>query len=107
MNSDLRERLRIAPVRLDEINTLLLDPNSRAINDFLAVVEKYGGVEEINRKAEQARRLPNLMARLKEIASPYLADLEWLIERRDQGAFISIADYRRQVLGDEAEAVTI
>ena len=106
MNGSLRERLRIAPARLDEINTLILDPNSRAINDFLAVVEKYGGVEEINRRAEQARQLPNLVARLKEIGSPFLADLEWLIEMRDRGAFISIADYRRQMLGEQADAKT-
>ncbi|RLC74964.1 MAG: hypothetical protein DRI81_12915, partial [Chloroflexi bacterium] len=100
MSDNLRERLRIAQGQFDEINSLLLDPDSQVINDFLAVVEKYGTVEEINRQAKEARHLPNLMARLKEIDSPYLADLEWLIEQRDQGAFISIADYRRKVLGD-------
>jgi hypothetical protein len=106
MTSDLRNRLRISAERLDEINTLLLDPNTQVINDFLAVVEKYGTVEEINRKAEEARRLPNLMARLKDTGSPYLADLEWLIEQRDRGAFISLADYRRKVLGDRADTMT-
>jgi len=100
--NDNRNRLRIAQERLDEINELLLDPNSQVVNDFLAVVEKHGTVEEINRKAQEARRLPNLMARLKGINSPYLADLEWLTEQRDRGAFISIADYRRKVLGDRA-----
>ena len=106
MEGNLRERLRIAQEPLDEINALLLDPDSRVVNDFLAVVEKYGTVEEINRKAEQARRLPNLMAQLKEISSPYIADLEWLIEQRDQRAFISIADYRRKVLGDRADEMS-
>ena len=106
MTSDLRNRLRISAGRLDEINSLLLDPNTQVVNDFLAVVEKYGTVEEINRKAEEARRLPNLMARLKDTGSPYLADLEWLIEQRDQGAFISVADYRRKVLGERASAMT-
>jgi hypothetical protein len=106
MDNDLRNRLKIAEACLDEINALLLDPNSRVINDFLAVVEKYGTVEEINRKAQEARQLPNLLARLKAINSPYLADLEWLVEQRDRGAFVSIADYRRQVLGDRADSVT-
>ncbi len=106
MNNNLRDRLRITPDRLDEINALLLDPDSRVINDFLAVVEQYGGVEEINRKAEEARKLPNLMARLKEINSPYLADLEWLIKQRDRGPFISIAEYRRKVLGAQADQMT-
>jgi hypothetical protein len=106
MESDLRKRLRISEKRLEEINALLLDPNTQVINDFLAVVGKYGTVEEINRKAEAARHLPNLMARLREIDSPYLADLDWLLEQRDRGAFISVADYRRKVLGDNAQTTT-
>ena len=35
--------------------------------------------------------------------SPYLADLEWLAEQRDAGAFITVADYRRKVLGDQSQ----
>jgi hypothetical protein len=103
MDSNLRNRLKISAERLDEINALLLDPNSQVVDDFLAVVEKYGTVEEINRKAEEARQLPNLMGRLRESGSPYLADLQWLIEQRDKGAFIPVADYRRKVLGDKAD----
>ncbi len=106
MESDLRNRLRIREDRLDEVNAVLLDPNSQVINDFLAVVEKYGSVEEINRLAEEARQLPNLLARLKEIDSPYLADLQWLVEQRDKDAFISVADYRRKVLGAKADTMT-
>jgi hypothetical protein len=104
MDNDLRNRLRISEDRLAEINALLLDPNNRAINDFLAVVAKYGTPEEINRKAEEARALPNLRRRLQEIDSPYLADLDWLARQRVQNRFISMADYRRQVLGDRAAA---
>lgn len=103
---DLREQLKIAQGRLDEINELLLDPNSRVINDFLAVVEKHGTVDEINHKAEEARKLPNLMARLKEVNSPYVNDLEWLIGQRDSGAFVSISDYRRKILGDKADTMS-
>lgn len=105
MENDLRNRLRISADRLEEINALLLDPDTRVINDLLAVVARYGSVEEINRKAKEARRLPDLMGRLREIGSPYLADLEWLIEQRDRGAFISIAEYRRKVLGDRADTM--
>ncbi len=103
MERDLRNRLRISEDPLAEINAVLLDPNMRVINDFLAVVEKYGTVDEINRKARKARKLDNLLAQLDEINSPYLADLEWLVEQRDQGAFITVADYRRKVLGDQAD----
>jgi len=103
---DLRERLKISPAQLDEINTLLLDPNTQVISDFLEVVAKYGTVEEINRKSAEARQLPNLMAQLKGTGSPYRKDVKWLIEQRDQGAFISVADYRRKVLGDRANTMT-
>ena len=106
MDNDLRKRLGIAGSRIDEVNAFLLDPNNRAINDFLAVVEKYGTVEEINRKAAEARALPNLKQRLHAISSPYLADLAWLEEQRDKGAFIPMADYRRKVLGSRAGTTT-
>jgi hypothetical protein len=105
MESDLRNRLRISEDHLNEINALLLDPSTQAINDFLAVVDKYGTVEEINRKAEDARRLPNLMSRLQEIRSPYVTDLEWLVEQRDKSAFISVSDYRHKVLGARADTM--
>lgn len=106
MKKNLRDLLMIAPARLDEINALLLDPDSQVINDFLSVIEKYGGVKKINHQAEEVRKLPNLMARLKEINSPYQADLDWLIEQCDQQAFISISDYRQAVLGDRFDATT-
>jgi len=106
MTSDLRSKLCISQDRLDEVNALLLDPNSRVVNALLDVVAKHGTVEEINRKAREARDLKHLMGRLKKTGSPYLKDLEWLIEQRDKGAFISIADYRRKVLGDQADQMS-
>lgn len=113
--SDLRQQLAITEDHLQQINQFLTDPQSEVINDFLQIVEKHGGPEEINRKADLARRLPSLMSRLKESESPYLADLQWLIEQRDRGAFVSIDEFRNDVLGDaattmvfdEAHAVTL
>jgi len=105
MDSKLRKQLRIPPANLASINKLLLDSNSRLMNDVLAVIAKHGSIQEINRKSEQARRLPNLLARLKAMNSPYLPDLEWLLKQRDQGAFINIANYRRKVLGDRFDAM--
>jgi hypothetical protein len=106
VNPDLRELLEIPASCLDEINALLLDPNNQAVNAFLEVVEKYGTPTEINRKAERARQLPSLLARLEEVAPAYVDDLEWLEEQRDREAFISIADHRRQVLGDRADEMS-
>jgi hypothetical protein len=107
MGDNLRDLLQISPSCLDEINELLLDPNNQALNAFLEVIEKYGTPEEINRKAAEARRLPNLMARLEQVAPSYVEDLKWLMEQRDQGAFVSVADYRRNVLGDKAGAMDL
>ncbi len=105
MPSELRDRLRISKERLEEINALLLDPSTQAVTDFLAIVEKHGTIGEINRKAEEARKLPNLLARLRASNSPYMADLEWLIEQRDRGAFVGIGDYRRSILGGRADTM--
>ena len=106
MATDLREKLQISQAQLAEVNALLSDPNSRIVNDFLAVVAKYGSPEEINRKAAEARDLSNLMGQLEKVKSPYLADLKWLIEQRDKGVFISVADYRRKVLGEKFDGMT-
>jgi hypothetical protein len=105
MGLGLRERLRIPEGRLAELNSLLLDPHSRVVNDLLAVVAKYGTPEEINRKAAEARDLKRLMGQLRETNPSYWADLSWLIEQRDKGAFISVADYRKKVLGDRADGM--
>ncbi len=113
--SELRSRLRISEDHVKQINDFILDPNNEVINRFLEVVERYGGPEEINRKADEARKLENLLSRLEEENSPYLADVKWLTEERDRGAFISIADFRNNVLGpaaatmrfDEERAVTL
>lgn len=99
---ELWKRLEIAPAQLAEINRWLLDPGNRVVRAFLDVVAKYGTVEKINRRAKEARKLPNLLSRLQEISSPYLQDLEWLQAERDRGAFISMAAYRQQVLGERA-----
>lgn len=98
----MRERLQLEATVLDRINDFLLDPQNPLVNDLLAVIAEFGTPEQINARAREARRLPKLMARLRAVGSPYLGDLEWLIGQRDQRAFISVADYRRQVVGERA-----
>lgn len=101
--TDLRQKLVIPASRLVEINTLLLHPDSRVINELLTVVAKYGTPEEINAKATAARQLPALLERVKTAKPEYLADLKWLEEQRDSGTFISVAEYRRRVTGVDAK----
>jgi hypothetical protein len=99
--NDLRQQLKIPENRLNEINDLLTDPKNETISRIIEIVEKYGGPAEINRKAAEARKFDNLMARLKKINSPYVADLDWLAAQRDKNAFVSMAEYYDRVLGEK------
>ena len=99
---NLRQLLKIPYDRLDSINAVLLDPDERVINNFLEVVARYGTPEEINHKAAEARKLPNLLRKVEAKKPEYLMHLNWLQKQRDQGNFISVADYRRKILGDKA-----
>jgi hypothetical protein len=107
MGEDLRRRLAIPGARLDDLNALLLDPGSRVVNDVLAVMARYGTPDEINRRARAAGELPALLERVRASRPEYLADLEWLAAERDRGAFVSVADYRRGVLGAGAGATAL
>jgi len=100
--ADLRSALRISTQRLEEINAVLTDPDNPTVTELLKIVERYGGPQEINRKAAEASKLDNLMARLEAARSPYVKDLKWLIEQRDRNAFISMADYAKKVKGAPA-----
>ena len=100
--NDMQKLLKISPDKLKAFNSVLLDPDSQVMKDFLAVVAKYGTPQEINRKHRAARKMDNLF-KLVEAKNPdYIKDLNWLIEQRDKGTFISVADYRKKVLGDAA-----
>ncbi len=103
--TDLREKLRIEEKSLTKINDFILNENNPLINNLLNIVERYGGVDEINRKAREARKLENLMARLRAKNSSYVKDLEWLAEQRDTNSFISIPEYRRKILGSKADSM--
>lgn len=104
---ELLDNLRISQAVVEEINDFLTDPENPLLSALLEIVERYGGPQEINRKAAEARRLENLMGRLRGQGSPYLADLEWLNEQRVRGAFISMADYRARILGGEVAKTEI
>jgi hypothetical protein len=103
---NLQARLKIPTARLEAINDILVDPNTEAIANFLAVVSKYGTPEEINAKAKQAMSLPALLERVRQIRPEYLTDLQWLQQQADEAAFVSIAEYRRKLLGDKANGLT-
>ena len=81
----LRDLIRISEDRINEVNALLTAPDNYVVGRLLEIVEKYGGPQEINRKAAEASRFENLMSRLKEVNSPYVAEVEWLSEQCEKG----------------------
>jgi hypothetical protein len=97
--------LKIDPSRLEAINSVLLDPNSRVMKNFLDIVAKYGTPDEINRKHRESRKMENLFKQVQAKAPEYIKDLNWLIEQRDSGAFVSVADYRLKVKGEAAKTI--
>ncbi len=99
---NLRDLLRIPESRLQDINCVLLDSTSQVMEDFLKVVAKYGTPQEINQKHLESRKLKNLLKLVEQKSPAYVKDLLWLQEQRDKGAFISVAEYRRKVLGESA-----
>ena len=105
--SDLRNLLRISDSRLAEINALLTDPDNELINELLEVIETFGGPQEINRRAQEAARFENLMAGLKDAKSPYVDDLNRLMDQKDSDGFISMPDYYDRVLGPKAKSTKI
>lgn len=102
---DRLEALRIAPDRLDAVNAALGSLAEKLFTGVQQLVDKYGGVDEINARAEKAGTVENLLGILEAKNSPYLSDLRWLTEQRDAGAFVPMAEYRKNVLGDRYASV--
>ncbi|MFX0048471.1 MAG: hypothetical protein ACFE8G_09945 [Candidatus Hermodarchaeota archaeon] len=104
--NDLRKKLEIPKEALESINQFILDENNPLINDLFDLIDKYGGVENINIKAKEASKLENLLEKLGKKNPSYLKDIEWLISQRDNKSFISVNDYRKKVLGDKMSQVS-
>jgi hypothetical protein len=103
--ADMRELLRIQAADAEAVGDFLASPDNPFVDSLFDVLDKYGGVDQINRAADEAGRLESRLERLREERSPYLAGVEWLAEQRDAGAFVTLAEFRRGVLG--ADAATI
>lgn len=102
--TDLKEMLKIKAEDLDIVNQLITNPDNQQTKELCDLIEKFGGAKVINEKAQQAREPENMMQRLKEMDSPYVADLEWLLEQRDKKAFVSMGDYCQNILGKDADS---
>ncbi|WP_299978988.1 hypothetical protein [Desulfobacula sp.] len=105
--ANLKEMLKIEAKDLDIVNQLITNPGNKQVEELCDLIEKFGGARAINEKAAQARNPETLMQRLKEMNSPYVADLEWLMEQRDKKAFISMDDYCKNILGKDGDASSV
>ena len=103
--ADIQSLLKINPELLNSINSVLLDPNSRVMKSFFDIVAKYGTPDEINHKHRESRKMENLFKQVQAKAPEYIKDLNWLIEQRDRGAFVSVAEYRLKVKGEAAKQI--
>lgn len=99
----MKDLYRIDHSALEVINNFLTDRANPLTAALEGIVHKYGTPAEINSSAVEARNLGNILERLQNIKSPYLNDLKWLTAERDKGSFIPISDYRRKILGEEAD----
>jgi hypothetical protein len=106
MSQNLRKLLMIEPRRLDEINKFILDGDNPLINDFLHVIDKHGGPDQINKKAKESRRFENLIERLEKKNKAYANDIHWLEKQIEHDSFISIEDYRKKILGKNYQNMT-
>jgi hypothetical protein len=112
---ELRDRLRITADHVEAVNEVLCGEQSRLMDGLLDLVDEFGGVDAINRAADEAGDLGNRLAHLEDERSPWLAGLDWLREQRDAGAFVTLDEYRHAALGadgsarrfDEVNAVTL
>ncbi|MEJ2279151.1 MAG: hypothetical protein P8Y70_15610 [Candidatus Lokiarchaeota archaeon] len=103
--NDLRKKLKISNSALKSLNDFILDEDNPLISDLFEVIDKYGGIKEINKKAKEASTYENYIGYLEKIQPSYIDDLEWLIEQRDNDKFISIPEYRKKILGDKVETM--
>jgi hypothetical protein len=100
--AQVEQMLKIKNEDLDIINQMMTNPENQHVKEIYDLIEKFGGVDVINKKAREARKPENLMQQLKNMNSPYVADLEWLMEQRDKKAFVTMDEYCKTVASDSS-----
>ncbi len=102
---NIRNKLSISKENIDEIQKFLIDENNPFVNDLLQLIDKYGGVDEINKKFKEARKIETIYKKLETVNPDYIDELEWLIKQRENDAFISVDNYRRKILGNAVDRI--
>ncbi|KKN31984.1 hypothetical protein LCGC14_0818410 [marine sediment metagenome] len=103
----LREKLKIPLNALEALNDFIMNENNPLINDLFKIIEKYGGIEDINKKAEEANRIDVILHKLEKKKPEFVKNIQWLEEQRDKNAFISIPKYKRKILGEKYDIIDV
>ena len=74
--NELREKLKIPEKALHSLNNFILDENNPLINSLLQIIEKYGGIDEINNKAKEASNLDIIFGKLGKKNPDYVKNLD-------------------------------
>jgi len=105
LKDELIQKLRIPSLRINDINDAIFNSDQTAVNAFLDVVTKYGTPEQINAKAAEASQLSSLEEKVEHSRPEYLKDLSWLRMQVQEGTFIRVSEYRRNILGQRADTI--
>ena len=96
-----KKKLSLQQDVLAKINCFFEKENNPVVDNFLAVIKKHGGVDQINQQARESGLLETRLKKLAQMDSPYLKDLEWLQEQREQGSFIAMEDFKNKIIGGQ------
>lgn len=98
----MKNNLAMDQRSFDPLNDFFLKSPNPVVDKIIAIIDKYGGVDTINRNIAESAKLENKMAILRGIQSPYLKDLIWLQEQIAMKAFISLDRYVDKILPEGA-----
>lgn len=110
----LKKSLKISIECFEEVNKVLTNENNPLVQNLWETVEHYGGIAKINKEADEAGNLLNLLDSAKRKNPRYFNDLCKLSIWVENKNFLSIKEYREKILGgdykkifDEKNAVTL
>ena len=92
---------------LEKISNFFNSSSNLLKQDLLSICNKYGGIDAINEKAKNASQESSKIEKLKKLNSPYLKDIEWLLEMKKSNAFISLEEYKKNILKNEYKKLII
>ncbi|HEQ79018.1 MAG TPA: hypothetical protein ENN76_01985 [Euryarchaeota archaeon] len=100
----MKGQLTIPGSALEVMNEFLSDKDNRLINDLHDIIDKHGGIDEVNRKAKENGSFDSLISRLDKKHPDMSKDVQWLMAKKEEGAFINVEDYQKRILKDRFDS---